>query len=242
MSNVKKNNVIVLASNKDGYIAGPAKPEGGSESYNIKHISFSYRDAATEAESLIKHTIGKSHEIVDRAKFEAEAAVKKAKEQGYSKGYEESSRQGSEESLRRAFKEKQPFIDAISKLEAGLAQAYVEKSGNEEYIKYTLKLAKKIIYIKLAKDDETYFRLFEKAALHIGMTEKATLKMGPRGYAVAQAHREKFMGVIDALEQLEIILEGKDDGLCVLETPLGNIDASVEAQLDRVQKIILPQN
>jgi flagellar assembly protein FliH len=209
---------------------------------DFKNIAFLSQEAVASAESLIAHTIGRSHEIIDRAKSDAETTVKNSKEQGFSKGNDEGLQSGTMESISRALEEKQSLFDAISQLEARFSDVYVDKSGNNEYFDFAIELAQKIISIELAKNEDAFFGLYQKAALHIGNAEKSTLKAGPRGYAIANKQREKFMGAIDGLENFEIILEGKDDGLCILETPLGNIDASVNAQLGRAKQIISPQN
>lgn len=247
MSSVKKSQSVVIDITSGRYNVNPVVPEGNDESEiflkeNLKNVSFLSQEAAAKAEYLIAHTIGRSREIVDRANLEAESTIKKAKEQGYSKGNDEGFKLGNEECLRCSLEEKRPLIEAISELETRLSDIYAEKAGNSEYFGFAIELAQRIISLELAQNDEAFFKLYQKAALHIGTAEKATLKAGPRGFAVANLRRGKFMSAIDGLEQLEITLEGKDDGTCILETPLGNIDASTAVQLERAKQIISPQN
>jgi flagellar assembly protein FliH len=246
LSNVKKSFGVVFDDVSSGYYVESGGLIGKDERDTISRNSvnqalFLSQNSVADAESVLKHTIGKGRDFVGRAQAEAEIAVNRSKEQGYVKGYEEGVSAGVKESVSRAYAEKLLFFEAISKLETKFSDIYADKVGNSEYLEYALKLAQKIIYIELAKNDDAYFHLYQKATMHIGNAEKATLKAGPIGYAAVQAKREKFEGEIDGLEDFSIILEGKDDGFCLLETPLGTVDASVGAQLGRVKQIILPK-
>jgi flagellar biosynthesis/type III secretory pathway protein FliH len=246
LSNVKKSCGIVLDGRSGGYYLESGNLMGKDERDTISRKSLDQelvrsQNSVADAELMLKQTIIKGRDFIGRAQAEAEVTVNKSKEQGHAKGYEEGFKLAIEESVSRACEEKIPIIEAISELEARFSNYCASKAGNSEYIECALQLAQKIIYIELAKNDEAFFHLYQKAAMHIGNAEKATLKTGPRGYALTQAEREKFEGEIDGIGEFVFTLEGEDDGLCVLETPLGNVDASVGAQIGRVRQIILPQ-
>jgi flagellar assembly protein FliH len=102
-------------------------------------------------------------------------------------------------------------------------------------------LAERIIYSELAKNDDTFYGLFQKAALHVSNVDRATLKTGPRGYALALKDTGRFEGAVEGLDALNVVLAGDDDGYCVFETPLGTIDAGVQSQLARAKKILFLQ-
>jgi flagellar assembly protein FliH len=198
-------------------------------------------DALSDAESLLKKSIGDSQFIEARAKSEAQFTVSEAKEQGISKGYENGLALGVEEAIRAEEEKKRAFFNAFLELEANIANCYQKHLSDSEFLEVAFELAQKIINIEIEKNDDSYFCLYRKAAVHISNAEKVTLKAGPRGYQVAQSMREEFEDAIDGLERIDIVLSGNDNGLCVLETPLGNVDSSVEAQLQRAKKIITPQ-
>lgn len=200
-------------------------------------------DVISDAESVLRNTIGKSRDIENRAIDEAKTAVEKAKESGYLKGHEEGFSKGYNEALKNEEDKKEPLIKNFNELEKIFSDSYLKKSQSNgtDYIEDAFELAKKIIYIELSKNDESYLNLYKKAAVHVNSAQKVTLKVGPRGYEAAQALRPKFEGSIDGLQDLEIVSVGSDDGFCLLETPLGNVNASVDAQLKRAKKIIVPQ-
>lgn len=194
----------------------------------------------SDAESVLQSTIGKSRDIENRAVDEAKSAVEKSKERGYSKGHEEGFSKGYDEALKSEAAKKQPLINAFKELSEKLSDCYEAKSQDAGFIEDAFAIAKKIIYIELSKNNEAYLNLYKKAAVHVSGVEKATLKVGPRGFEAAKALRPKFEEAIDGLEKLEIVSVGKDDGFLLLETPLGNVNASIDEQLDRAEKIMKP--
>lgn len=196
-------------------------------------------DAILDAQTLMKHTADQSRQFVDRAQSESKTTVAKARERGFKKGYDEGYPQGHSEGTEISLDERQPLVEELLQLSQRLT-GYYGHNDKFEYLGDAFELAQRIISIQLAKNDDAYFSLYRKAALHISNVDKATLKAGPRGYAAAQANKSKFEGAIEGLCELNTKLEGNDDGLCVLETSLGNINASVGVQLDRAKKIILP--
>lgn len=195
-----------------------------------------------DPEAVLEQSKAKSREILQSARASAEAMVNSAKKEGFKKGYDEGFRQGFSEGSRAAINEKQPLIEELSQYRQRLSEYYNKPVAADDFIEDALELAKSIIATELKKNDDAFYGLYKKAALHINNTDKAVLKVGPRGYEAVSKNKSKFESAIDGLEELKITLEGDDDGLCVLETPLGNVDASVGAQFERAKKIIFPQN
>ncbi len=198
-------------------------------------------DIILDADILVNHTLGQSRAIIDRAQEEALAAVSDAGRQGYTKGYEEGFQEGVSEETQLALQERQPLVDELSSLCEKFAEYYPKPTDNFENMDKAFELAQKIIAMELYKNDDAFFGLYRKAALHISNVDSAVLKVGPRGLKAAEANRSKFENAIEGLGELKVVLFSDDDGLCQLETSLGNIDTSIGAQLKRAKDIISPQ-
>lgn len=195
-----------------------------------------------DTDAVLEQSKAKSVEILQKAQASAEAMIGNAKKQGFAKGYDEGFRQGFSDASKAAVNEKLPLIESLSQYAQRLCEYYDNPIEPDEFVEDALELAKKIISIELAKNDDAFYGLYRKAALHISNVNKASLKVGPRGYKVVSKNIKKFESAIDGLEELKVTLEGEDDGKCLLETPLGNIDASASAQFERAKKIIFPKN
>ncbi|HEX3026307.1 MAG TPA: FliH/SctL family protein, partial [Clostridia bacterium] len=127
------------------------------------------------------------------------------------------------------------FQAAVRKIE----QQYEEKI-REQYLKNletAFALAEKILDIEINRNDEAFLGLYKKAAAHIGKTESVQLKVGPRGYEVSSRNREELMKCISGLKNLELEESG-EEGTCVIQSPMGEADASIKTQLNRAREII----
>jgi flagellar assembly protein FliH len=246
MSNVKKGCEILRDNGNGGFFVVSGKVVSGEEHKKIVRQAVAddeqrIIDGIADADAVLTHSIGRGRELLERARTEAQAAVRSAKGHGFSKGFNEGLSQGYSEGIRLSLEEKQPLIDTLSLLSQRLSEYYGKPVEKNAYINKAFELAERVISMELAKNDDAFFGLYRKAALHISNTDTANLKVGPRGYSVVHADKKKFENTIEGLNGLKTTLTGDNDGLCLLETPLGNIDASVGAQLSRAKKIILPQ-
>lgn len=196
---------------------------------------------AVPPEAALEQSKAKAAEILNKAWSSADAMINSAKNEGFKKGYDEGFRLGYSEASRKAANEKQPLVEALGQYEKRLAEYLNKPVAAEDFVEDALALAKKIISIELRKNDDAVLGLYKKGAAHIRNVDKATLKVGPRGYKVATENIKKFESAIDGLEELKVTLEGDDDGLCVLETPLGSVDASAGVQFERAKRILFPQ-
>lgn len=240
MINLIKNNV--LCDNDKGL-------------YGIKHVSPEQQknlaaalagtqrlgEGLTDAEFELEQSIKKSREIIENAKAEAEVIVRNAKDQGYKSGYNDGFEQGYTESSSKLIDEKKPFVDAVRTLSQKISEYYENTKDGQSFIEETFLLAEKIIKIELLKDGNAYLGLFRKAAQHISNAGEVTVKTSKSGEQRILADRKKYEDAIDGLSELKIEADGGDEGKCVLETPLGNIDASIRTQLERAKKIVAPQ-
>jgi flagellar assembly protein FliH len=247
MSNVRKIRVTPQNGGGDGCyvvsgnVIGQEEHEklaGQAKTDNNQRLS----DAAAAADAVLKQSEIKCGDMVAGARAEAKAMLDSAKKQGFAKGYDDGFRKGYREGTQAAMDERQPLNDALLEFSKRLSEYYGRPVDKYAYLGDAFELAQRVISMELAKNDEAFFGLYKKAALHISNVDKALLKVGPRGYAVVQAEKDKFENAIEGLAELKTVLAGDDDGLCLLETSLGNIDASVAKQLSRAKNIILPQN
>jgi flagellar biosynthesis/type III secretory pathway protein FliH len=211
------------------------KDTGGDDT--VKSRSW---DDINYAENMLKETINKSKFIETRAKAEARTVVENAKRQGLAEGHQEGFKCGYDEAVRCEIDKKRNIFNAVATCSQQYSDCCRSRAVDSEALEAAFELARKIIEIELEENDDAYFKLYQKAALHISSSPKATLKTGPRGSKAAKAMNGKFEDAIDGLERLEVVLSGEDDGLCILETPFGSVDASVTAQLERAKRIINP--
>lgn len=213
----------------------------GEEGYFVKtQKSQHLHTTMLKAETVMNDFIDKSRIIISRVEKEAETAVAQAKKNGFDKGYAEGYKKGYDEKSTEIENKKKPVCDGIELAAKRLSENYKMSCEKNELLEKAFELAEKIIAIELKSGEEAFYGLYRKAALHVSNTESATLKTSARGRRIAEKNMEKFKDAIDGLVNLEVTETG-GDGICILETPVGNIDTSAFVQLERAKNIMLPE-
>lgn len=177
--------------------------------------------------------------ILDETRAAVRKLMESSKQKGFEVGYSAGLEQGRAEGRRRAAEEAQPALRELERLGCGLEELYAQEEPEPE--RKILELARRLAELALAADDEAYLALFAKAARHFGRAAEATLHAGGRGGALARENPERFRRLLDGLERFEVVAEG-GNGRCVLETPEGSVDASLETQFKRALAILNPQD
>lgn len=98
--------------------------------------------------------------------------------------------------------------------------------------------ARRTLDEELHRGDQPFLRLFAQAAAHVGRAEHAVLRASPYGCGIASRYLEWMKKQIDGLRSLELRQTPGDDGLCILETEAGSVDASVETQFRKAMRLI----
>jgi flagellar assembly protein FliH len=172
--------------------------------------------------------------------IEAKSIFEQASAGGWAKGLDEGFQLGMDESFSRTgVRLKQ--IDTDLEKECGRIRAENKETcmqlGNG-IIPLGLRLAVVIIYSELKDDENAFINLFKNAASHILETDSAVLNVGPRGYDIATRHAKEFEASIKGVKKFAIKLSGSNNGLCVIETPFGSIDASADTQLEKAARTL----
>jgi flagellar assembly protein FliH len=244
MSNVKKSRNVLLDISGGGYFLTPGRVVSVKELERNKRLAMvderiRAQTDILDANAALNKILARSNQIINTARAESAQAIKNAKKQGFEKGYKDGYNIGYAEHASKAIEEKQPLLDNLSQL----SQRYSEcckMPESSEYLDSAFELAEAIIKMELKNNSDAFFGLYKKAAMHVSNVSTATLKAGPKEIAEVDADKEKFESAIEGLSELKTAVIGDDDGTCILETPLGNIDTSVSAQLKRAKNVIMP--
>jgi len=188
-----------------------------------------------QRDAILKSALIEAGKVLKNAKTEAQAIYRDAMRQGIDKGF----REGYSNGEKQAVENEKIHVEQLKALCRRLEE---EQAGqierlNRESVDIAIKLASKILGMELDRNDEAFINLYKNAALRLGETSEATLKVGPRGYEIACRYEKELRKCISGLEKLDIELIEGGDGTCIIETPVGNVDASVEVQLHRAAEL-----
>jgi flagellar assembly protein FliH len=203
----------------------PARTSAEKEREKVLSQAWAQGRVAVNAARLMAEEIRSEAELL--AKAELEKARRAGYEAGFASGMEEAGRQ-----QRQALDELLGLIASIERHREGLLRLH-----EEELRTLALAIAKKVIDEKLTMDDAAFMRLFQKAVQNFSGQQWLKLTVSDYEAPFATAHAQMLLSMADGAQRIEIItLEGVPKGTCVVETPEGIVDASVDVQMDCLRK------
>ena len=187
--------------------------------------------AQEEADDIIANARKTAKKIIGDARIEIEdlknIVMEEAKEKGYQDGLDEVTAKA-EVLLQEAEEIK---AQAIEHYNSTLFEA------EPEIIKVILDISRKIIGDEIETRPDRITQLVKQALAACTGVTSVTVKVSPEDYEAVNenkdliARQSRFSGEITIAKDLSL-----ESGGCVLETPVGNMDASVEVQLDALEQ------
>jgi flagellar assembly protein FliH len=144
-------------------------------------------------------------------------------------------REGEAAGRKRGAAELQPVIDRLARSieEIGRMRARLRAEAEADLIQLALAIARRVLRRELVIDPE---------ALH-GLVLGALEKLGGQEISRVRVHPSHAALVTESLRQnsasakLEVIADpSRDLGTVIFETPRGNLDASVDSQLQEIER------
>ncbi|MBO8171019.1 MAG: flagellar assembly protein FliH [Bacillaceae bacterium] len=205
--------------------------------------------AHQDAQSLLEQTREQCEKLKQEAEQEIaekwkafeqekERLAQEARERGQKEGFEQGREEGRRESLRE-------YQDLIEKSAYILESAQREKekiiSEAEPFlIELSTQIAQKIIAEELSLNPDKMTEMVAEALARVRVIGTITLSVDPEYHAFVMQNRERLLRVIDGQSELMIIPDHQlKGGGCVIQTPMGSLDARIDTQLEEVKKALL---
>ncbi|WP_280768983.1 flagellar assembly protein FliH [Salipaludibacillus daqingensis] len=164
---------------------------------------------------------------------EAEQRFNQAAEQGYNQGYHDGLDQG-----------KQEYTSSIKLAKDTIAHSKVDYHNKLDestpvMLELALKIAKKIVGDTLKSEEDAWLTLVKEAVTEIREQEEVKIYIHPSWYETTLQQKKELQSI--ALHTRELLIfpdDSLDDGGCIIETPYGQIDASVDSQLREMKRVL----
>lgn len=177
------------------------------------------REVIAAAEERAQRIRDEAHRVLEQAKTDREAAIKKGYAEGESKGLVQ-------------------VTEKLIHLE-GLRERFYE-TAEPEIVKLVLVIAEKVIG-RIAAENPDLIRSVVRQALEHALGDRITVSINPEDYRSLMSGEHEFRDLIDRTRRL---LFREDEtvakGGCVVETEVGTIDARLETQLEAIRKALTP--
>jgi flagellar assembly protein FliH len=155
--------------------------------------------------------------------------------EAYEKGFE----QGEKDGLNLGHKKIARSVEQIERLliEIDHLKEEILKQFEKEILSLVFSIAEKIIHRKIEEDD-TIIHEAVLEAMH-AVTEKSqiVIKVNPEDFENVEKIKPELFSTFKGLKSVVITPDlSVNKGGCLLETPYGDIDAGVEARLDKIHQ------
>ena len=115
----------------------------------------------------------------------------------------------------------------------------VLRESEDELLKLSLLMARKVILREVAQDSQILLEVVKAATVRVSVNDKIIIRLNPDDYSMVTTHRKDYFQAELATECMSF----KSDptmlsGCCQVDTEMGMIDASFDAQLDEMYRHI----
>ncbi|WP_430785933.1 flagellar assembly protein FliH [Virgibacillus flavescens] len=164
---------------------------------------------------------------------EKQQLISETKKQGYETGFST----GKEESLKH-------YADLLSKTNEIVDSATIDyhavlESSEEVILQLAMQAAEKIITLKLNDKPETFIDIIKSAINEIKEQSVVSIYVHPDNYQLVIKQKDELHRLLDSDSKLTILVK---DNLqvndCVIEHPFGQIDASIDTQLNQLRALL----
>ena len=179
------------------------------------------KKAQAEAKRLINETMVKVEE-------EREIIIEQAKKNGFEEGYNQAINH-CEDIINEAAILKQHALDE--------REAFLSKVEND-IVSIIFEISRKIIGLQLNFNPEDILYIVKDALESYSHKEDMILKVSEIDYDYIIESKSKLTAMIQGIGSIEVKVEPSlEQGSCLIETPYGAIDGSVNTRLKEIQKV-----
>lgn len=217
---------VRTAINKD------TENEGLQQEQNIDYKAVGeaiVNKARAEADMIVKEALLEAKDIVTKASDDMKELRNRVIEESKDEGYKEGVAQAENE-YENLLAETQELKEQVS-----VEYEKILESLEEDTVNTILHIARKVISNELKCKDNILLMVkdaFEKCSKE----HKVVLKLSEQDYEYINENREELNKMLERSEEVEIKKDlSLKEGGCVIDTPLGSIDASAYSKLDKIE-------
>jgi flagellar biosynthesis/type III secretory pathway protein FliH len=124
--------------------------------------------------------------------------------------------------------------------QAAKQAAALRMAHGERAIELAVQIAEKILAEQLSLEPERVLRVAQRALKSVCWCRAIVVRAHPADVAVMEKNRATLVKELSELNEIEIVADARQTrGGCIVESEIGEIDATLDTQLDALQKALL---
>lgn len=188
-------------------------------------------DAAAQADRIIEYARMQAAKIISDAGTQAKLMMEQAKKQGYQDG-ERGGLETAHLEIGEAVNEISALLHSLEEQKAGMLKEYEGKIRD-----LAIHIAKKVIQTEMDQNSDTLLNIYKSAVQELRDQEWIRLSVSDLQVQFATENADMLMSLAKGAKHIEIVgMPEAPKGTCIVETPDGIIDASLETQMDKIKE------
>ncbi len=221
----------------------------------VEEVEFDHAPSFQEEKNALENEIQNLRDNLENLKQEKEKMLQSTKEeikhekenweqekqllikQGYQEGYE----LGVAEGKITAEKQYETLIHKINNLEKTAIKDYHTRLEQSDYVivDLSVNIAGKIIKEEITTDPKLFLNIVTAAITEIKDQSQVSIYVHPNNYESLMKQKGELINTLDGDTKLSIFINQKmTENECLIEHPFGQIDASVDTQLQQIRDIL----
>src|SRR5699024_751294 len=208
----------------------PSEQDISTVQSELKQLYDELKQVQNQKASLIKETKEEVKGIREQWETEKQQIIEDAKEDGYKAGIET----GKQESVE---KYNEMLIEANSIIQKA-NHDYQKKieQAEEDILSLSVYIAKKVLQQELNEHPDSFLSLISGAIQEVKEQPNISVYLHPKTYPMVFRQKNELQQVIDKQMNLSIYVDHElQPDSCITEHPSGQIDASVDIQLEEIK-------
>ncbi|SDZ02746.1 flagellar assembly protein FliH [Proteiniborus ethanoligenes] len=190
--------------------------------------------AKNEAEEIILNARRDSEKVLEETHSQAKSIYDAARDEGFNQGYEKGYIEGKE--ISDAMIEEANEIKKNYLKERELALSSIEN----DVIYMVISLCENIINQKLENDKEAILPIILKGINSLNVKENLIIKVSKEDYDIVEMSKQRLLAMANLIEDIEIRIDSTlSRGDCIIEGSKGNVDSSVNLQIEEMRKVLI---
>ncbi len=200
--------------------------------------------SASNPEVLIENARKKSEKIVKDAELEAEGLLEQARQKAETEAAgiaEEAWQRGYAEGMEAAAAQNIALLEEAEKIKQNAAEEYESiLAGMEaDILELAVKIARKAVAGELASNKDVILQLVSSALQECSEKNGAVIRVSPSDSEYLNENRDQLATMAEGAGDIEIKPDSMiKPGDCIIETPLGSIDAGAATRMDKMEEAI----
>ena len=210
-------------------------------------------DVARQAQKLRAVAKAKARQIIEGAATKATQLSQVAHEEGHRKGYAQGLAQGLEEGRQTGRDEAlKQFTQQLESIQQGWLDALehwandrvlLDRHARRAVLEFAVRFAEKIVHRTVMVDHEVIVDQVAMALSHVLRPTDVTLRISPNDRALLEQAMPRLKARLPQLQQVHWVDDPElTAGGCVVSYGQGQIDASIETQLQRLVEQMIPDD